>query len=165
MTQREIVYTSDIYDDQGEAVSSLDLQLESLGQHRQFYGRIRTAKCYQDNGLIKAIGNESRNGKVLVVDGAGSLHTALMGGNIATAFADNGWAGDIINAVILNRHESEALKMGVKALGSNAKKSAKQCTGGRDVRVTIHNVEFVPGAMVYAEEDFVIVVVRDIQLI
>ena len=165
MTQREIVYTSDIYDDQGEAVSSLDLQLESLGQHRQFYGRIRTVKCYQDNGLIKAIGNEPGNGQVLVVDGAGSLHTALMGGNIATAFADNGWAGVIINGAIRDRHEIEALQMGVKALGSNPRKSAKQGTGERDVPVTIHNVEFVPGAMVYADEDGVIVDARDIQQI
>ena len=65
MTQRETIYTSDIYDDRGEAAFSLDSQLESFGQHRQFHGRIRTVKCYQDNGLI-AIGNEPGNGQVLV---------------------------------------------------------------------------------------------------
>src|SRR5699024_526963 len=157
------VYTSDIYDDQGEAVSSLDFQLESLGQHRRSYGRIRTVKCYQDNRLSKAIGNETGNGQVLVVEGASSLHTALMGANIAKAFADDGWASVIINDAIRDRHAIEALQMGVKALGSNPRKSATQGTGERDVPVTIHNVEFVPGATVYADEDGVIVDARDIQ--
>ena len=165
MTQRETIYTSDIYDDRGEAVSSLDLQLESFGQHRQFHGRIRTVKCYQDNGLIKAIGNEPGNGQVLVVDGAGSLHTALMGGNIATAFAGNGWAGVIINGAIRDRHEIETLQLGVKALGSNPRKSAKQSVGERDIAVTIQNVEFIPGAMVYADEDGIIVDAQEIQQI
>ncbi len=163
MTQREIIYTSDIYDDFEEAVASLDLQMQSLGRHRQFHGRIRTVKCYQDNGLIKAIGNESGNGQILVVDGAGSLHTALMGGNIAQSFADNGWAGVIINGAVRDRHELEELEMGIKALGSNPRKSTKDNTGIRDVSVTIHNVEFIPGAMVYADEDGIIVDARDIQ--
>jgi len=165
MTTRTIFYTSDIYDAAENEVASLDLQLESLGAHRQFHGRIRTVSCLHDNGLVKAIANEPGNNQVLVVDGGGSLHSALMGGNIATAFADNGWAGVIINGAIRDRHEIEALQMGVKALGSNPRKSAKQGTGERDVPVTIHNVEFVPGAMVYADEDGVIVDARDIQQI
>src|SRR5699024_6086282 len=93
MTTRTIFYTSDIYDAAENEVASLDLQLESLGAHRQFHGRIRTVSCLHDNGLVKAIANEPGNNQVLVVDGGGSLHSALMGGNIATAFADNGWAG------------------------------------------------------------------------
>lgn len=157
MTQREIFYTSDLYDQHEEAVASLDLQLQSLGLHRQFHGRIRTVRCLQDNGLVKAIANEPGNGQVLVVDGGGSLRSALMGGNIAKAFADNGWAGVIIYGAVRDRHEIAELALGVKALGSNPRKSAKDGVGVRDVPVTIGNVEFVPGAMVYADEDGVIV--------
>ena len=163
MTNREIFYTSDIYDDFEEEVASLDLQLQSLGQHRQFHGRIRTVKCLHDNGLVKAIADEPGNGQVLVVDGGGSLHTALMGGNVAKAFADNGWAGGIIHGAVRDRHEIEELPLGVKALGSNPRKSAKNNIGIRDIPVTLHNVEFVPGAVVYADEDGVIVDARDIQ--
>lgn len=157
-----IFYTSDIYDDFGEDVASLDLQLQSLGKHRQFHGRIRTVKCLHDNGLVKAIAEEPGQGQVLVVDGEGSLHTALMGGNVAKAFADHGWAGVIINGAVRDRHEIEELGLGVKALGSNPRKSAKDNVGDRDITVTIANVEFVPGAMVYADEDGVIVDARDI---
>lgn len=160
MTNREIFYTSDIYDDFEEEVASLDLQLQSLGQHRQFHGRIRTVKCLHDNGLVKAIAEEPGHGQVLVVDGGGSLHTALMGGNVAKAFADNGWAGVVIYGAVRDRHEIEELELGVKALGSNPRKSAKNNIGIRDVPVTIYNVEFIPGAMVYADEDGVIVDAR-----
>lgn len=163
MTHREIFYTSDIYDAFEAEVASLDLQLQSLGLHRQFHGRIRTVQCLHDNGLVKAIANEPGNGQVLVVDGGGSLRSALMGGNIAKAFADNGWAGVIIHGAIRDRHEIAALPLGVKALGSNPRKSAKDGVGVRDIPVTIGNVEFVPGAMVYADEDGVIVDARDIQ--
>lgn len=162
MTQREIFYTSDIYDAFEDTVASLDLQLQSLGQHRQFHGRIRTVQCLHDNGLVKAIANEPGDGQVLVVDGGGSLHSALMGGNIAKAFADNGWAGVIIHGAVRDRHEINALPLGVKALGSNPRKSAKNGVGTRDVAVTIGNVEFVPGAIVYADEDGVIVDAREL---
>lgn len=165
MTNREIFYTSDIYDDLEEDVASLDLQLHSFGQHRQFHGRIRTVQCFHDNGLVKSIANEPGNGQVLVVDGGGSLHTALMGGNVAKAFADNGWAGVIIYGAVRDRHEIQELELGIKALGSNPRKSAKNNTGERDIAVTIQNVEFPPGAMVYADQDGVIVDARDIQAI
>lgn len=162
MTQRETFYTSDIYDAYEHDVASLDLQFQSLGAHRQFHGRIRTVKCLHDNGLVKTIANEPGNGQVLIVDGGGSLHTALMGGNIAKAFAENGWAGVIIHGAIRDRHEINELALGVKALGSNPRKSAKDGVGVRDVPVAIHNVDFIPGAMVYADEDGIIVDARDI---
>lgn len=165
MTPREIFYTSDIYDDAEHEVASLDLQLKSLGAHRQFHGRIRTVSCLHDNGLVKVIANEPGKHQVLVIDGGGSLHSALMGGNIAKAFADNDWAGVIIHGAVRDRHEINELALGVKALGSNPRKSAKDGVGVRDVPVTIHNVEFIPGAMVYADEDGVIVDTRDIQQI
>ena len=66
MTQRNTFYTSDIYDAFEEEVASLDLQLQSLGLHRQFHGSIRTVQCLHDNGLVKAIANEPGNGEVLV---------------------------------------------------------------------------------------------------
>ena len=163
MTSREIFYTSDIYDAAEHEVASLDLQLESLGARRQFHGRIRTVSCLHDNGLVKSIANEPGHGQVLVVDGGGSLHSALMGGNIATAFADNGWAGVIIHGAVRDRHEINALDLGVKALGSNPRKSAKDGVGVRDIPVTIGNVEFTSGAMVYADEDGVIVYDRELQ--
>src|SRR5699024_4140504 len=105
MTNRKIFYASDIYDDFEEEVASLDLQLQSLGQHRQFHGRIRTGKCRHENGLDKAPADEPGNRQVRVADGGGSLPTALRGGNEAKAFADNGWAGVIIHGAVRDRHE------------------------------------------------------------
>lgn len=151
------IYTSDIYDQFEEDVTSLDLQLFSLGRRRQFHGPIRTVKCFQDNGLVKSIANEPGNGQVLIIDGAGSLHSALMGGNIAQAFADNGWAGVIINGAVRDRHEINELDLGVKTLGSNPRKSAKDGAGQRDITLSIDGVDFPVGATVYADEDGIIV--------
>lgn len=157
MAERKNYYTSDIYDAHEEAVACLDTQLRSYGGTDIFHGKIRTVSCLHDNALVKAIAEEPGEGQVLIVDAGGSLHTALMGGNVAARFAENGWSGVIIHGAIRDRHEIAELDLGVKALGSNPRKSAKRGDGTRDVPVTIGNVVFQPGATVFADLDGVVV--------
>ena len=119
------VNTADLYDERGEELDSLSLQFQSLGGRTHFSGPVRTVRCLEDNALVKATLATPGNGAVLVVDGGGSLRTALMGDLIAASAVDNGWAGVVINGAIRDRVAVAGLPLGVKALGSNPRKSAK----------------------------------------
>ena len=62
----------------------------------KFAGPVSTVKCFEDNSLVKAALDTPGHGRVLVVDGGGSLRRALVGGNVAAAAATNGWAGVVV---------------------------------------------------------------------
>lgn len=151
------ISTADLYDKQGEALASVSLQFQDLGGQTRFTGPVRTIRCLEDNGLVKSTLNSPGNGAVLVVDGAGSLNTALMGDMIAEAAVANGWAGVVINGPIRDRAAVAKLPLGVKALGSNPRKSAKESAGEVDVPVEFGGVTFRPGALLWADEDGILV--------
>ncbi|MFE6997373.1 ribonuclease E activity regulator RraA [Microbacterium sp. NPDC057659] len=149
--------TADLYDEHGDALQSLPLQLRSFGGVTGFEGPIRTVRCFQDNALLKSILSTPGDGAVLVVDGAGSLSTALMGDMIAQLAIDNGWAGVVINGCVRDSAAIGRMPLGVKAIGTNPRKSGKAGTGEADVVVTFGDVVFRPGARLYADEDGVLV--------
>lgn len=156
-TQPTQIRTSDVYDERGEEMASLAIQLENIGGHRLFHGPVRTLRCFEDNALLKQIITEPGDGAVLVVDGGGSLDSELLGGSMAATMAENGWAGVIIYGAVRDRHEIAEVPMGVKALGSNPRKSSKLGTGEREVVVTMGGTDFAPGAMLYADDDGILV--------
>ena len=96
-------------------------------------------------------------GAVLVIDGGGSLSSALIGDLIAASAVENGWSGVIVNGAIRDREAIRMLPLGVKALGSNPRKSAKDGAGDVDVEVVIAGVRFAPGRHVWADADGVLV--------
>ena len=150
--------TADLVDEHGETLESCDLQLRQFGGRRRFSGPIRTVACFQDNALVKAVLSEPGDGAVLVVDGGGSLHTALIGDLIAGLAHDNGWAGLVVNGAVRDTEALAGLDLGVKALGSNPRKSAKLATGQVDVPVRFGGATFRPGRHLYSDEDGVVVV-------
>lgn len=151
------VATADLYDELEEGIQSLSLQLCSFGGRSAFDGPIRTVRCFEDNALVKSVLATPGAGAVLIVDGAGSLETALMGDLIAASAVANGWAGVVINGVIRDRVAIDALDLGVKALGTNPRKSAKLGAGELDVTLVIAGVVFRPGAHLYSDEDGILV--------
>lgn len=151
------IATADLYDEHEEALQSLDLQLRQFGGRRSFEGTIVTIRCFQDNALVKATLAEPGEGKVLVVDAGGSLHTAVVGDLIAASAVANGWAGIVINGVVRDSAVLATLDIGVKALGANPRKSAKTGAGERDVVVEFGGAVFTPGATLYSDEDGVVV--------
>lgn len=149
--------TADLYDEHGDDLQSVPLQFQDLGGVRAFNGPVRTVKCHEDNALLKSVLSTPGAGAVLVVDGGGSLERALMGDMIATIAIENGWSGVIINGAIRDRAVLADLQLGIKALGSNPRKSTKNGSGEVDVPVTIGGVVFQPGARVYADPDGILV--------
>jgi regulator of ribonuclease activity A len=114
-------------------------------------------RCFEDNVVVKATVSEPGDGRVLVVDGGGSMRYALLGDNIAAIARDNGWAGVVLNACVRDSVALDELGFGVKALGTNPRPSLKGGEGDVDVPVTFGELTFAPGAMLYADEDGVIV--------
>ena len=149
--------TADLYDEHGDHLQSCDLQFRQYGATRSFAGTITTVRCHQDNALLKSVLGEDGAGRVLVVDGGGSLHTALMGDLIATMARDNGWSGVIIHGAVRDVAVLADLSIGIKALGSNPRKSTKTGAGERDQPVEFGGATFQPGATLYSDEDGVVV--------
>ncbi len=153
--------TADLVDVFGDRLASCDTQLRQFGAQHQFAGPIVTIRCFQDNGLVKTTLAGPGHGRVLVVDGGASMHTALMGDMIAASAVANGWAGVVINGPVRDSAALAAMDLGVKALGTNPRKSAKAGAGERDVTVRFGGVEFVPGRLLVADDDGVVVLPPD----
>lgn len=151
------IATADLYDERGDALDSLSLQLRDFGGTRAFDGPVRTVRCHRDNALVKSTLAAPGNGAVLVVDGGGALESALVGDLIAASAIENGWAGVIVNGAIRDSEQIGRMSLGLKALGTNPRKSAKAGVGEVDVPVTIAGVQFAPGKHVWADPDGVLV--------
>ncbi|MEV4581030.1 ribonuclease E activity regulator RraA [Nonomuraea jabiensis] len=154
------VVTADLYDERGDQLDSCDLQLRQYGGRRAFSGPVVTVRCHEDNVLLKSVLSEPGEGRVLVVDGGGSLRAALMGDVIAGMAVANGWAGVVINGAVRDVAALRGLDLGVKALGSNPRKSAKAGGGERDVPVTFGGATFRPGAELFSDDDGILVTLR-----
>jgi regulator of ribonuclease activity A len=149
--------TADLYDRYGERLEVCDTQFRQFGGRTVFGGEVRTVRCFQDNALLKSILGTPGNGGILVVDGGGSVHTALTGDLIAALAIENGWAGLVINGAIRDADVLAGLDIGIKALGSNPRKSTKTGAGKQDVAVTIGGASFRPGDRVWCDNDGVVV--------
>ena len=151
------ISTADLYDERGEELQSVSTQFLNLGGNTQFVGPVRTVRCHRDNALLKSILGTPGEGAVLVVDGGGALESALVGDIIAQLGVDNGWAGIVVHGVIRDRVVIGTLPIGLKALGSNPQKSSKTGAGEADVPVSFGGVTFRPGAMLFSDEDGILV--------
>ena len=155
-TESPTVTTADLWDERGGSLQSCSVQLRHYGGHTAYTGVISTVLCHRDNALVKAALNEPGNGRVLVVDGGGSLESALMGDLIAASAVAQGWAGVVIHGAVRDVVALRDLPLGAVALGSNPRKSAKDGVGERDVPVSFGGVDFVPGQQVWVDEDGVV---------
>lgn len=145
--------TADLFDQFEALVSSCETQLRQFGGKRAFFGAVATVRCFQDNALVKQVLSRPGDGRVLVIDGGGSLGTALMGDLIAGLAQTNGWSGVVIHGAVRDSIALGALALGVKALGTNPRKSRKTGEGELEVPVSFGGVTFTPGHWVYSDDD------------
>jgi len=150
------ISTPDLTDAAPDA-RAIELQFTNYGAVKQFGGRAVTIKCHEDNSLVKACVDEPGEGRVIVVDGGGSLRRALLGDMLAEKAALNGWAGLVIFGAIRDVDEIGNTAVGVQALGTTPLKTEKLGVGQRDVAVSFGGVTIVPGEYVYADNNGVIV--------
>lgn len=149
--------TADLVDRYGDAVGSCDVQFRDFGERKKFHGPIRTIHTFEDNALIRKVLDGPGNGAVLVVDGGGSLRSALAGDMIAALALRNGWAGTVLYGAVRDSVQLSKLDLGIKALGTNPRKSGKSGVGKVDIPLSFGGVAFEPGQWIYADEDGVLV--------
>lgn len=152
----QAISTPDLTDAHPDAVA-IELQFTNFGAIRQFGGPAVTIKCHEDNSLVKQCVAEAGAGRVIVVDGGGSLRRALLGDMLAEQAAANGWAGLVINGAIRDVDQIAGTEIGVQALGRCALKTEKLGMGQRDVTVAFGGASIAPGDYVYADNNGVIV--------
>jgi regulator of ribonuclease activity A len=152
--------TADLVDRYGNALASIPVQFLSFGRKSRFAGPAVTVKCFEDNALLKSTLAEEPDpgGKVLVVDGGGSLRSALVGDLIAAIAVQRGWAGLVISGAVRDSVALDQLDLGIKALGTNPQKSSKTGEGVVNSPVEIGGVWITPGQTVHSDEDGIVVV-------
>lgn len=155
------ISVADLCDEHEEVIEVCVTQFKDFGGRTAFAGPIRTVRCHEDNSLVKATLSEPGEGRVLVVDGGGSLHRALVGDMLAADGAKNGWAGVVVFGAVRDSAVLATIDLGIKALGTNPMRSVKRGEGVVDTPVAFGGVVFLPGDMLYADEDGVAVLPGD----
>jgi regulator of ribonuclease activity A len=129
---------------------------KDFGGLQSFHGQVLTVKCYEDNSHVKLAVESAGQGRVLVVDGAGSLQRALLGGNLATSAARNGWAGVVVNGCVRDISEISVLPIGIRALGLNPMPTVRADQGQTGCEVLIHATVVHMGDWLYADADGIV---------
>lgn len=149
--------TPDLCDEYPDLVQVVAPMFNNYGGKRSFGGEIVTVKCFEDNSLVKENAGKPGAGKVMVVDGGGSLRKALLGDMIAESAAKNGWEGIIIYGCIRDVDAIGGLRLGVQAINTIPLKTEKRGIGDLNIPITFGGVTFNPGEYVYADNNGVVV--------
>ena len=152
--------TTDLCDAHPDDVRVVAPLFRDFGGNGAFSGPIVTIKSFEDNVILRKALEEPGAGRVLVVDGGGSLRCALMGGNLADIGVKSGWSGVLINGCVRDVGDLRAAAIGIKALAVHPVKSGKKGEGARDVPVTFGGVTFRPGDILHADADGIVVSAR-----
>tara|TARA_Y100001954_G_scaffold60781_1_gene66248 strand:- start:177241 stop:177729 length:489 start_codon:yes stop_codon:yes gene_type:complete len=151
------IVTPDLCDAYPDVVRIVEPLFTNYGGREAFGGQIVTVKCHEDNSLVKEHVANPGAGKVMVVDGGGSLRCALLGDMLAEKAAQNNWAGLIIYGCIRDVDEIRKTQLGVQALRTIPIKSNRQGRGDLNIPITFGGVTFHPGEYVYADNNGIIV--------
>ncbi|MBP7452844.1 MAG: ribonuclease E activity regulator RraA [Ottowia sp.] len=130
------------------------------GPATPFSGPVYTLRCREDNSRVREAVNTPGNGRVLVVDGGGSLRRALVGGNVAAAAAKNGWAGIVVDGCVRDVAELRESGIPIRALALIPLPTEKRGEGQADVAVQLQGVWVRPGDWLYADADGMVVADR-----
>lgn len=149
--------TPDLCDQFADSVCVAEPMFNNYGGRLVFGGPIVTVKCFEDNSYVKEQVEKPGNGRVLVVDGGGSLRRALLGDMLAEKAAKNGWAGLIIYGCIRDVDIIAETDLGVQALATHPMKTDRKGVGELNIAVQFAGVTFKPGDYVYADNNGIVV--------
>lgn len=153
----------DLCDQHAGSLNVLSPLFRDYGGRHKFCGPVATVKCYEDNSMVKQTLSEAGGGRVLVVEGGGSLNCALLGDMIATMAQENGWSGIVINGCVRDVEILRTIDLGVRALNTHPIKSDKRGRGSVNVSVHFANAEIKPGQYLYADDNGIAVAEHDLQ--
>lgn len=147
----------DLCDDHADLVQVAEPVFRDFGATRAFHGPITTIKCHEDNALVRATFEKPGEGRVLVIDGGGSLRRALVGDKLGSLMLANGWAGAVVFGAVRDVEVLATMPVAVRAVGVIPVPPQKKGLGERDVAVRFAGVTFTPGHWLYADENGLLV--------
>ncbi|KAH7660287.1 Oxaloacetate decarboxylase protein [Dioscorea alata] len=154
--------TAELCDSNASLVTKGDIRVlppifNMYGHCRAFSGPIVTLKVFEDNVLVRELLEAPGDGRVLIIDGGGSMRCALVGGNLAQLAQNMGWAGILVNGCIRDVDEINACDVGVRALASHPQKSYKKGNGEKHIPVNIGGIIIHDGEWFYADSDGILI--------
>jgi len=147
----------DICDEYVSQIQVLEPLFKPYGGRLKFRGEIVTIKCFEDNSLVKETLATNGAGKVMVVDGGGSLRCALLGDILGAMAEKNAWEGLLIYGCVRDVEFLKSIDIGVSALNSYPLKSNKRNEGQLNIPVRFAGVDFEPDQYIYADENGIVV--------
>lgn len=152
----------DLCDQHPDRFQVLDPEFRCYGGKVKFCGEVVTVRCFEDNSVVKSTLGKDGTGRVLVVDGSGSMRCALLGDQLAERGAKNGWEGVLVNGCVRDVEVLQGIELGVLALNVNPVRSHKRGEGDLDLPVRFSGVNFRPGQYLYADANGVVVAEEDL---
>ncbi|KAH7545483.1 putative 4-hydroxy-4-methyl-2-oxoglutarate aldolase 3 [Ziziphus jujuba] len=154
--------TAELCDTNGALLASGDLRVlqpvfKRYGNRGSFSGPVVTLKVFEDNVLVREMLESRGEGRVLVIDGGGSMRCALVGGNLGQLAQNMGWSGVVVNGCIRDVDEINGCDIGVRALASHPVKSNKRGAGEKHVSVHVGGTLIRDGDWLYADSDGILV--------
>ncbi len=149
--------TADLSDLHPNDLNCVSPIFKSFGKKTSFWGEITTLKLFEDNSLVRKQLETNGRGKVLVVDGGGSLRCALVGDRLAQLAIDNQWEGIVVYGSIRDSKIINTMNVAIKALNTCPIKSIKRNIGEENISVKFAGIQFIPGNFIYADEDGILV--------
>ncbi|GHW92774.1 ribonuclease E activity regulator RraA [Vibrio cholerae] len=144
----------DIYLDQVDVVEPM---FSNFGGCASFAGQITTIKCYEDNGLIRETLEQDGLGRILLIDGGGSLRRALIDAELAALAEENEWEGIVVYGSVREVDELEEMSIGIQAIASIPVGATSQGIGEVDIPVNFGGVTFLPEDYLYADNTGIII--------
>ncbi|GBU12747.1 ribonuclease E activity regulator RraA [Ewingella sp. S1.OA.A_B6] len=148
--------TSELCDIYHEEVNVVEPLFSNFGGRTSFGGQITTVKCFEDNGLLYDLLEQNGLGRVLVVDGGGSVRRALLDADLAALALENQWEGILIYGAVRQVDDLQDLDIGIQAMAAIPAGAASEGIGESDIRVNFGSVTFFTGDHLYADNTGII---------
>jgi regulator of ribonuclease activity A len=152
----------DICDQFPDDITVLDAAFHDFGGRERFSGEIVTIKCFEDNSQVGEAVRQPGEGRVIVVDGGGSMRRALLGDVLAAAAAENGWQGLLIHGCVRDVEILRTIDLGVKALAACPMKTDKRGEGQSGVPLRFAGSLMEPGQYLYADANGVVIAKQEL---
>jgi regulator of ribonuclease activity A len=154
--------TADLCDSYAGEVRVAQPIFRDFGGTRAFAGPAETVRVVEDNTLVRRLLETGGRGRVLVVDGGGSLRCALVGGRLAALAAESGWSGIVVHGCVRDSADLGRTPVGVKALGLCPMRSGKNGHGEQGIPLMFAGVSWQPGDFIYSDEDGLLLASRQL---
>ncbi|WP_269936092.1 ribonuclease E activity regulator RraA [Serratia liquefaciens] len=148
--------TSELCDIYHEEVNVVEPLFSNFGGRTSFGGQITTVKCFENNGLLFELLEENGRGRVLVIDGGGSVRRALINAELARLATQNEWEGIVVYGAVRQVDDLEELDIGIQAMAAIPVGAASESIGESDIRVNFGGVTFFSGDHLYADNTGII---------